>query len=77
MNFHRIGLSIEPEVVPIIINPSDISRSYYQLLIGPGQHPFNAYIAVTKEPCNDCVRYRRIRGGNWLPLPTHPWSLTV
>lgn len=77
MNIHRIGLSIGPEVVPIIINPSNISRSNYQLLIGPGDNPYNAYIAVTKELSNDCVRYRRSRGHNWLLLPTHPWSLTV
>lgn len=77
MNFHRIGLSVGPKVIPIIVVPCNTSRSNYQLLIGPGQDPFNAYIAVTKNLSNDCVRYRRIRGDAWLPLPAHPWSLTV
>lgn len=77
MNFHRIGLRIGPKVVPIIVIPCHMYRGNYHLFIGPGDNPYNAYIAVTKELSNDCVRYRRSRGHNWLLLPTHPWSLTV
>lgn len=77
MNIHRIGLSIGPDVIPIIINTGNTSLSNYRHLIGPGHHPFDAYIAVTKDLGNDCVYYRRIRGGSWLPIPTHPWSLAL
>lgn len=77
MNIHRIGLSVRSEVLPITINTGNSSRSRYLHLIGPGHHPFDAYIAVTKDPCNDCVYYRRISGGDWLPIPTYPWGFTL